>query len=151
MSSRAATTTSRTANSGDSPIVWPLSWIVVQSRGARHRSKREKGRARHSSKREAGWTGRSEATINRPLGRPLGRSRDAQVAQLVEHATENRSVGGSIPPLGTIKLGVVASNNVLAVRSREAHVVEHVGLGFIHEGGELGQLGAAGVSQVRSR
>src|SRR6186713_3207396 len=26
----------------------------------------------------------------------------AQVAQLVEHATENRSVGGSIPPLGTI-------------------------------------------------
>jgi hypothetical protein len=29
------------------------------------------------------------------------RSPDAQVAQLVEHATENRSVGGSIPPLGT--------------------------------------------------
>gem|GEM_PF-5997577 len=28
----------------------------------------------------------------------------AQVAQLVEHATENRSVGGSIPPLGTIPL-----------------------------------------------
>lgn len=28
--------------------------------------------------------------------------RRAQVAQLVEHATENRSVGGSIPPLGTI-------------------------------------------------
>jgi hypothetical protein len=27
---------------------------------------------------------------------------NAQVAQLVEHATENRSVGGSIPPLGTI-------------------------------------------------
>ena len=30
------------------------------------------------------------------------RKRRAQVAQLVEHATENRSVGGSIPPLGTI-------------------------------------------------
>lgn len=29
-------------------------------------------------------------------------SRDAQVAQLVEHATENRSVAGSIPALGTI-------------------------------------------------
>jgi hypothetical protein len=28
----------------------------------------------------------------------------AQVAQLVEHATENRSVGGSIPPLGTMQL-----------------------------------------------
>ena len=26
----------------------------------------------------------------------------AQVAQLVEHATENRSVGGSTPSLGTI-------------------------------------------------
>src|SRR6187455_2442268 len=33
-----------------------------------------------------------------PGPRPGG----AQVAQLVEHATENRSVGGSIPPLGTI-------------------------------------------------
>jgi hypothetical protein len=27
---------------------------------------------------------------------------DAQVAQLVEHAIENRSVAGSIPALGTI-------------------------------------------------
>jgi hypothetical protein len=34
-----------------------------------------------------------------PAETRLGR---AQVAQLVEHATENRSVGGSIPPLGTI-------------------------------------------------
>ena len=33
----------------------------------------------------------------------------AQVAQLVEHATENRSVGGSIPPLGTmISMGCAA-------------------------------------------
>ena len=29
---------------------------------------------------------------------------DAQVAQLVEHATENRGVGGSNPPLGTTPL-----------------------------------------------
>ena len=28
--------------------------------------------------------------------------RGAQVAQLVEHVTENHGVGGSIPPLGTI-------------------------------------------------
>ena len=28
----------------------------------------------------------------------------AQVAQLVEHATENRSVGGSIPSLGTTEI-----------------------------------------------
>src|SRR6266550_2621252 len=33
----------------------------------------------------------------------------AQVAQLVEHATENRSVGGSIPPLGTIKIKCLAN------------------------------------------
>jgi hypothetical protein len=36
-----------------------------------------------------------------PLPAPV-RTGSAQVAQLVEHATENRSVGGSIPPLGTI-------------------------------------------------
>jgi hypothetical protein len=43
----------------------------------------------------------------RPLYKPPARLglwalEYAQVAQLVEHATENRSVGGSIPPLGTI-------------------------------------------------
>ncbi len=37
-----------------------------------------------------------------PPTRSRLRPGDAQVAQLVEHATENRSVGGSIPPLGTI-------------------------------------------------
>jgi hypothetical protein len=48
---------------------------------------------------EAWWTGQASLTINRPLPGPAPGS--AQVAQLVEHATENRSVGGSIPPLGT--------------------------------------------------
>ena len=33
---------------------------------------------------------------------------NAQVAQLVEHAIENRSVGGSIPPLGTIHFNDIA-------------------------------------------
>jgi hypothetical protein len=32
----------------------------------------------------------------------------AQVAQLVEHVTENHGVGGSIPPLGTIKINGLA-------------------------------------------
>jgi hypothetical protein len=36
-----------------------------------------------------------------PFYKPSTRDARAQVAQLVEHATENRSVGGSIPPLGT--------------------------------------------------
>ena len=45
----------------------------------------------------------------------------AQVAQLVEHVTENHGVGGSIPPLGTIRhseklpemLGSSRTRNVL--------------------------------------
>src|SRR3954452_20850262 len=41
-----------------------------------------------------------------PLPAPV-RTGSAQVAQLVEHATENRSVGGSIPPLGTSKINVL--------------------------------------------
>src|SRR5206468_1285329 len=34
----------------------------------------------------------------------------AQVAQLVEHVTENHGVGGSIPPLGTILLSYKRSS-----------------------------------------
>ena len=37
---------------------------------------------------------------NAPLP-PFRRDLGAQVAQLVEHVTENHGVGGSIPPLGT--------------------------------------------------
>src|ERR1700710_1530907 len=47
----------------------------------------------------SGWTALPGLTINR-RSQALG-PRGARVAQLVEHATENRSVGGSIPPLGT--------------------------------------------------
>src|SRR5437868_14740644 len=47
------------------------------------------------------------ADYNAALARPRLRARrGAQVAQLVEHATENRSVGGSIPPLGTIRTAI---------------------------------------------
>ena len=54
------------------------------------------------------WTRLPGLTINR---RSLGPgSRSAQVAQLVEHATENRSVGGSIPPLGTIDISNLANS-----------------------------------------
>ena len=49
------------------------------------------------------WTGRRPASINPALlACPVFSGLGAQVAQLVEHAIENRSVGGSIPPLGTI-------------------------------------------------
>jgi hypothetical protein len=39
----------------------------------------------------------------KPVALPRSRIRRsaAQVAQLVEHVTENHGVGGSIPPLGT--------------------------------------------------
>jgi hypothetical protein len=53
---------------------------------------------------EAWWTRPPGPTINRRLVGPWifpWAPQHAQVAQLVEHATENRSVGGSIPPLGT--------------------------------------------------
>jgi hypothetical protein len=48
---------------------------------------------------------------------------DAQVAQLVEHATENRSVGGSIPPLGTIPLHGVQSMSDENPGSRRTAVI----------------------------
>ena len=49
---------------------------------------------------EAWWTRLPRLTINR-RSRALAEG-SAQVAQLVEQATENRCVGGSIPPLGTM-------------------------------------------------
>lgn len=53
----------------------------------------------------------------------------AQVAQLVEHATENRSVGGSIPPLGTIpRRGCLSFNKLVAVfaqRTSDKEIVGH--------------------------
>jgi hypothetical protein len=48
------------------------------------------------------WTGEKRASITPALSLILAlREVGAQVAQLVEHVTENHGVGGSIPPLGT--------------------------------------------------
>jgi hypothetical protein len=44
---------------------------------------------------------------------------NAQVAQLVEHATENRSVGGSIPPLGTMLKSNIFLSNITPKRAAE--------------------------------
>src|SRR5882672_552583 len=53
------------------------------------------------------WTGPDPASITPALYRPrVLRGAGAQVAQLVEHVTENHGVGGSIPPLGTKKIFV---------------------------------------------
>ena len=51
-----------------------------------------------------GWTVK-KATVREPARFPVSRAdANAQVAQLVEHVTENHGVGGSIPPLGTTLL-----------------------------------------------
>jgi hypothetical protein len=50
----------------------------------------------------ASWTARNRASITPRAHRLAILRGDAQVAQLVEHVTENHGVGGSIPPLGTI-------------------------------------------------
>jgi hypothetical protein len=50
------------------------------------------------------WTGQEAASINPALAALFPCGPGAQVAQLVEHVTENHGVGGSIPPLGTTSL-----------------------------------------------
>ena len=50
------------------------------------------------------WTAISRAFISR--------RQSAQVAQLVEHCTENAGVGGSIPPLGTTTENVTITPNI---------------------------------------
>ena len=61
-------------------------------------------RASPQASSQGRWTGPIQLTIRAELRRRPDLPRGyAQVAQLVEHATENRSVGGSIPPLGTIR------------------------------------------------
>jgi hypothetical protein len=69
------------------------------------------GCASRSPKGEARWTGLSSLTINRRSLAPAPGS--ARVAQLVEHATENRSVGGSIPPPGTSSMLALASETLV--------------------------------------
>src|ERR1051325_4223545 len=60
-------------------------------------------RAAHSGYSPRAGHPRPIAPITAPAfgPRPNGDGPGAQVAQLVEHVTENHGVGGSIPPLGT--------------------------------------------------
>ena len=65
---------------------------------------------------------------------------DAQVAQLVEHATENRSVGGSIPPLGTILSVNLSWNQILTWLDFDCpHSLSHTwrGLGWVSDSRRL--------------
>ncbi len=61
-----------------------------------------------------------ESSLYKPRAplRPLG-GRGAQVAQLVEHCTENAGVGGSIPPLGTTKLFVKEQSTLTRCRGAQ--------------------------------
>jgi hypothetical protein len=71
-------------------------------------------------------------------GLPPARSPDAQVAQLVEHATENRSVGGSIPPLGTIPPNPLRSPE--RPNSSQLCSYDSVLAGFLVTGAKAGAL-----------
>jgi hypothetical protein len=68
--------------------------------------------------------------------------RYAQVAQLVEHAIENRSVGGSIPPLGTIPppaLPVSAIDAGDQPRIAQADIEYSMSTGFTGKHGDFEQ------------
>lgn len=79
-------------------------------------------------RQERGWTGRFLLHIRRGPCEDaafVSPGQGAQVAQLVEHATENRSVGGSTPSLGTTifsRFAIVGAGTRagLHVRRREA-------------------------------
>ena len=58
-------------------------------------------RFRLGARASRGWTVPDLVSITRRFRPRLGPA-GAQVAQLVEHVTENHGVGGSIPPLGTM-------------------------------------------------
>src|SRR3569833_4277845 len=93
MSSRPQKGTRTTSNNQNIPMYWtqPTGWSEAQA------GTQECGNNRRSTVDSA-----VRAAYKPPARRPFRPKRPAQVAQLVEHATENRSVGGSIPPLGTI-------------------------------------------------
>jgi hypothetical protein len=71
------------------------------------------------------------SALDKPFGATYNAARSprrqgapgAQVAQLVEHATENRSVGGSIPPLGTIKIKYLPRKPNAAGTSRSSGTI----------------------------
>ena len=111
----------------DFPVIWRHGRSVAAPGAAIRR--RPSGYAGQAG--EAGWTGQASLTINR-RSRASG-PRRAQVAQLVEHATENRSVGGSIPPLGTkitlFHAGARSCRIVLAGRSTLRALAEFLSLG----------------------
>ena len=68
-------------------------------------------------RRAMGWTA-TNATV-RDASFSGHRPMSARVAQLVEHATENRSVGGSIPSLGTIAAHRIAGGSPsMAIQKR---------------------------------
>ena len=110
---------------------FPVFWRHRRSVAAPSRKSKRSWAAPGLAEGEAGWTGLPGLTINR-RSRASG-PRRAQVAQLVEHATENRSVGGSIPPLGTkitlFHAGARSCRIVLAGRSTLRALSEFLSLG----------------------
>jgi hypothetical protein len=106
---------SRRANPTRSPAKAARTDRVLRAprRMRRGRRRRRVGRSAPASESRCGTLDRSQYRAIRPAlladrqprppvhPRTSTRKHPAQVAQLVEHVTENHGVGGSIPPLGT--------------------------------------------------
>ena len=98
------------------PLLWPMTtparnspdfpaiWQVRRSEAAPCVAVRLRPSGYAGQAGEARWTQLPRLTINR-RSRALAPG-SARVAQLVEQATENRCVGGSIPPPGTISVPI---------------------------------------------
>ena len=74
--------------------------FTIAVRFQRLRGSAQSGRRRRARRLRLWTKPRSAAYKRRDAGTVA--TGGAQVAQLVEHVTENHGVGGSIPPLGTI-------------------------------------------------
>jgi hypothetical protein len=80
------------------------------------------------------WTASDRASIRPRASLAALRPRaGAQVAQLVEHVTENHGVGGSIPPLGTtislgkiIRLEHLAAAGFFELGARRGHTIASI-------------------------
>jgi hypothetical protein len=101
-----------------------LDFANVVNAAILHRARtggRQRGRHRSATIGASDWTTLLTLSITPPVAGPPPRL--AQVAQLVEHATENRSVGGSIPPLGTNTLD---RERCVVPLKRETAVAGHI-------------------------
>jgi hypothetical protein len=96
------------------PTLSPKPVFALRAMPGTRRHRPMRGCATHCRRRSV--VDRAARPDYKPALSGLGQG-SAQVAQLVEHATENRSVGGSIPPLGTILFNKIKSEKFSSIRA----------------------------------